>query len=70
MPASLSAEEIRFLPMTPERSPSKDPMTAAGASTLKVEREGPAVQGVEGVREVGIHPLASRNTCTCKTTCI
>lgn len=52
MPASLSAEEIKFLPMTPELATSKDPMAAAGASTLKAEKEGPAVDGVEGVKEV------------------
>lgn len=35
--------------MTPDQPVSKDPMAAAGASTLKVEREGPAVDGVKEV---------------------
>lgn len=52
MPASMSAEEIKFLPMTPEVPISSDPMAAAGASTLKAEKEGPAVNGVKGVKEV------------------
>lgn len=52
MPANMTAEEIKFLPMTPEVPVSKDPMAAAGASTLKAEKEGAAVEGVEGVKEV------------------
>lgn len=48
MPAMMSAEEVKFLPMTPESHVNKDPMAAAGVSTLKAEREGP----VEGVKEV------------------
>jgi len=50
MSTTMSAEEIKFLPVTPEIPISYDPMAAAGTSTLKAEREGPAVNGVREER--------------------